>query len=165
MVWLIILIETIVFTGFFTALVMLPTIKHPEIGVHNYPKEIQEEYFKIHERVDTKPLSLRTIIFKVFGIILFTAMLIGGAILAGAKTFWDGALFATILFGVVGAWDTFFIGWVLFANLRCFRLPGTEHMDKEYHQKWFHVKGMLFPGLLFLVIIAGLTGLGVFIIL
>lgn len=153
------------FTGFFTALVMLPTIKHPEIGVHNYPKEIQEEYLKTHERVDTKPLSLRTIIFKFFGIILFTAMLIGGAILAGAKTFWDGALFATILFGVVGAWDTFFIDWVLFANLRCFRLPGTEHMDKEYHQKWFHVKGMLFPGLLFLVIIARLTGLGVFIIL
>lgn len=165
MVWWIILIEAIVFTAFFTALVILPTIKHPEIGVHNYPKEIQEEYFKTHERVDTKPLSLRTIVFKAFGIILFTAVLIGGAILAGAKTFWDGALFATILFGVVGAWDTFFIDWVLFANLRCFRLPGTEHMDKEYHQKWFHVKGMLFPGMLFLVIIAALTGLGVYLIL
>ncbi len=92
-------------------------------------------------------------------------MLVAGAILAGAKTFWAGALFATILFGVVGAWDTFFIDWVLFANLRCFRLPGTEHMDKAYHQKWFHVKGMLFPGLLFLVIIAGLTGLGVYLII
>ena len=159
MVWWIILIETIVFTGFFTALVLLPTIKHPEIGVHNYPKEIQEEYFKTHEMVDTKHLSLRTIIFKVFGIILFTAILIAGAILAGAKTFWDGVIFATILVGVVGAWDTFFIDWVLFANLRCFRLSGTEHIDKEYHQKWFHVKGMLFPGLLFLVIIASLTGL------
>lgn len=165
MVWWIILIETIVFIGLFTALVMLPTIKHPEIGVHNYPKEIQEEYFKTHEKIDTKPLSLRTILFKVFGIILFTAMLICGAILAGAKTFWDGALFATILFCVVGAWDTFFIDWVLFANLHCFRLPGTEFMDKEYHQKWFHVKGMLFPGLLFLVIIAAFTGLGVFLIM
>lgn len=40
MVWWIILIETIVFVGFFTALVLLPAIKHPEIGVHNYPKEI-----------------------------------------------------------------------------------------------------------------------------
>ena len=115
--------------------------------------------------MDTKPFSLRTVTFKVFGIVLFTVMLIVGAILAGAKTFFDGALFATILFGFVGAWDTFFIDWVLFANLRCFRLPGTAHMDKEYHQKWFHVKGMLFPGLLFLVIIATFTGLGVFLIL
>lgn len=45
----------------------------------------------------------------------------------------------------------------LFAHWKIFRLPGTEH--KEYAQKWFHVKGMLFPGSLFLVIISALTGL------
>ena len=28
----------------------------------------------------------------------------------------------------------------LFARIKRWRLPGTEHMDKEYHQKWFHVK-------------------------
>ena len=39
------------------------------------------------------------------------------------------------------------------------RLPGTEHMDKAYAQKWFHVRGMLFPGSLFLVIVSALTGL------
>ena len=37
-------------------------------------------------------------------------------------------------------------------------------MDKEYSQKWFHVKGMIFPGSLFLVIISSLTGLIVTII-
>lgn len=67
------------------------------------------------------------------------------------------ALFAAILFLIVGAWDTFFIDWVLFAHWKIFHLPGTEHM--EYAQKWFHVKGMLFPGSLFLVIISALTGL------
>ena len=41
-------------------------------------------------------------------------------------------------------WDTFFIDWVLFANVKRIRLPRTENMDKEYHQKWFHVK-MCFP--------------------
>lgn len=46
---------------------------------------------------------------------------------------------------------------VLFAHWKIFRLLGTEHM--EYAQKWFHVKGMLFPGSLFLVIISALTGL------
>ena len=46
---------------------------------------------------------------------------------------------------------------VLFTHWKIFRLPGTEH--KEYAQKWFHVKGMLFPGSLFLVIISALTGL------
>jgi hypothetical protein len=29
---------------------------------------------------------------------------------------------------------------IIVPNIKRFRLPGTEHMDKEYHQKWFHVK-------------------------
>ena len=159
MIWSTVWLEAIVFTALFTALVMIPTIKHPELGVHNYPPDIQEEYFKTHKRIPTAPLSGRTIAVKSFGIVLFTAMLTGGAILAGARTFWQGAGFAALLFAIVGAWDTFFLDWVLFAHLKTFRLPGTEHLDKAYAQKWFHVKGMLFPGSLFLVIISALTGL------
>lgn len=159
MVWSIVALEAVSFTALFTALVLLPSIKHPEAGVHNYPPEIQDAYFKTHPRVPTTPLSGRTIAIKSFGILLFTALLTLGAIWAGADSFWDGALFAAILFLIVGAWDTFFIDWVLFAHWKIFRLPGTEHMDKEYAQKWFHVKGMLFPGSLFLVIISALTGL------
>ena len=59
----------------------------------------------------------------------------------------------------IGAYDTFFLDWVLFANLKRFRLEGTEHMDKAYHQKWFHLKGMLFPGIAFALIPAALVGL------
>ena len=44
---------------------------------------------------------------------------------------------------VLAAFDTCFLDWILFANIRRIRLPGTEHMEKEYHQKWFHVKVML----------------------
>ena len=45
MIWSTVWVEAVVFTALFTALVMIPTIKHPEIGVHNYPPDIQEEYF------------------------------------------------------------------------------------------------------------------------
>lgn len=47
---------------------------------------------------------------------------------------------------------------MLFANLLMFRLEGTEHMDAAYHQKWFHAKGMLFPGIIFALIPAVLVG-------
>lgn len=43
MIWSTVWIEAVVFTALFTAMVMIPTIKHPEIGVHNYPPDIQEE--------------------------------------------------------------------------------------------------------------------------
>ena len=59
----------------------------------------------------------------------------------------------------IGCYDTFFLDWVLFANLKIFRLEGTEHMDEAYHQKWLHLKGILFPGSLFGLIVGVVTGL------
>lgn len=164
MIWNIVIIEAIVFIALFTAMVILPALKHPEALIHDYPPEIQEEYFKTHQRIETAPLSKRTIALKSIGIIIFSAILTAGAVFAGAKTFWDGVVFGLILFVSVGAWDTFFLDWVLSAHLKMFRLPGTEHMDKEYTQKWFHVKGMLFPGTLFAAIIGVITGIGVMIV-
>lgn len=164
MSWLMILIEAVVFLGLFTAMVMIPAIKNPALGVHNYPPEIQEAYFKTHPRIETAPLSKRTILLKLVGIVMFSAVLTAGALLAGADSFWDGFGFAVLLFAAVGAYDTFFLDWVLFAKLKMFRLPGTEHMDKEYAQKWFHVKGMLFPGSLFALIIGLLVGAAVAVI-
>ena len=105
--WFIILIEAIIFIGFFTALVIIPAIKNPALGIHNYPPEIQEEYFKTHKKIETSNLSARTIIIKSFGIIIFTVILSAGAIFAGADSFWDGFVFAGVLFLIVGAWDTF----------------------------------------------------------
>ena len=66
----------------------------------------------------------------------------------------------TLAFGLmvwIGLYDTCFLDWVLFANLPRFRLEGTEHMDRAYHQKWFHLKGVLFPGLFFTLIPAALV--------
>ena len=68
MVWSIVALEAASFTALFTALVLLPSIKHPEAGVHNYPPEIQDAYFKTHPRVPTAPLSGRTIAIQQLNI-------------------------------------------------------------------------------------------------
>lgn len=62
---------------------------------------------------------------------------------AGAETFVQGLLAAYGYMVVLAVFDTCFLDWILFANIKRIRLPGTEHMEKEYHQKWFHVKVML----------------------
>ena len=36
-------------------------------------------------------------------------------------------------------YDCCFLDWVLFANVKRIRLPGTEQMDRAYHQKKYHV--------------------------
>lgn len=59
----------------------------------------------------------------------------------------------------IGMYDTLFLDWVIFANVKVFRLEGTEHMDKAYHQKWFHLKGAIFPGLVFAIIPETIVGI------
>ena len=158
----VILIEAAVFAVLFTVLVFTSyggNGKYSASAIHDYPPDIQEEYFKTHERLDTAYNSKGVIIRKSIGILMFIAILLGCCLIAGADTFLKGFLLSFGLMAWIGAYDTFFLDWVLFANMKMFRLEGTEHMDKEYHQKWFHLKGMLFPGLIFALIPASVVGL------
>ena len=163
----VILIEMAVFAALFTALVFAAyrgDKKYSPASIHNYPPDIQAEYFKTHARVEVSYRSKKVLLTKGLGVLLFTAILLVCALIAGAKTFWQGFLLAFGLMVWIGAYDTFFLDWVLFANLPMFRLEGTEHMDKAYHQKWFHLKGMLFPGIVFALIPAVAVGLLVMLI-
>lgn len=164
MAWSVVIIEAIIFIALFSAMVIFSTIKNPEAGAHNYPLEIQEEYFKNHKREEAVPSAKKAAAQKLVTIIFFAAVLTLGAVIAGAESFWDGFVFGFLLLAAEGVWDTFFIDWVLFAKWKIFRLPGTEHMDKEYAQKWFHVKGMIFPGLLYAAAVGAVTGLGTILI-
>ncbi|MCM1023692.1 MAG: hypothetical protein NC395_06495 [Prevotella sp.] len=164
MVWNVVIIEAAVFIALFSAAVIFSAMKNPGAGVHNYPPEIREEYFKNHRRTETAPLGKKAIVQKLATVIIFAAVLTAGAVIAGAESFWDGFVFGFLLLAAEGVWDTFFIDWVLFAKWKIFRLPGTEHMDKEYGQKRFHVKGMIFPGLLYAIAVGALTGLGTILI-
>ena len=159
-IW-VILIEMIVFAAIFTAIIFIyyrGDRKYSAASIHNYPPDIQEEYFKTHKRVDVSYRSKKVVLTKGFGVLLFTGILLVCALAAGAKTFRQGFLLAFGLMVWIGIYDTCFLDWVLFANLPMFRLEGTEHMDKAYHQKWFHAKGMLFPGIIFALIPAILVG-------
>ena len=160
----VILIDMLIFSVLFTVMCFKTSGKKNTVQIHNYPPEIQEEYFKTHERVPTEPLSKRVVLTKGIAILVFAAVLLVLALLAGAETFMQGFLFAFEMMAWIGAYDTFFIDWVLFANMKRFRLEGTEHMDKAYHQKWFHLKGMLFPGIIFALLPAALVGMLVAII-
>ncbi len=151
----ILLIETVIITMIFNLVIFIPLCKNPVWWIHDYPKDIQEEYFKTHERIPAEPLSKTAIIKKgIFlfliiakkGIFLFFGIivLVGLMSLAQAKTFLEGFLGSFFIWFIINVWDCFFMDWILFANIKVIRLPGTEHMDKEYHQKKYHfVHGLI----------------------
>ena len=156
----VIFIEAIILAMYFTITIFDLTRKHkysPSM-IANYPKEIQEEYFKTHERVDVSHKSPLVFFITFWALLVLTALLFACAYIAGAKTFYDGFVVSFGLMLWIGVFDTVFINFILFAKIDFFRLEGTKHMDKEYHQKWFYIKRMLFPGILYALISSSAVG-------
>ena len=122
----------------FTLLIMIPLCKNPIWWIHDYPKDIQEEYFKTHERIPAAPLSKTALVKKFFAVIIAIVMLTTFVWICGARTFLEGFIASYALWQIINWYDCFFLDWVLFANVKKIRLPGTEHINKEYHQKKYH---------------------------
>lgn len=137
----IIFIEIAIMLLGFTVLIFGMLLINPLTFISDYPPEIQAEYYRSQKKQATKSkLTKFMIIKKIVAVIAFLFLFAWLLHLAGATTFWQGVLLTAVYILCVFAFDTFFLDWVLFANIKRIRLPGTEHMEKAYHQKWFHVK-------------------------
>ncbi|MGO5064591.1 hypothetical protein FDF31_07815 [Clostridium sporogenes] len=88
----ILLIETAIIIMIFNLVIFIPLCKNPVWWIHDYPKDIQEEYFKTHERIPAEPLSKTAIIKKGLFLFFSIIVLVGLISLAQAKTFLEGFL-------------------------------------------------------------------------
>ena len=89
-----IIIEALVFAGIFTAILFAyfrGDRKYSPASIHNYPPDIQEEYFKTHERVDVSYRSGNVLLTKSAGVLIFNGILLVCALIAGESTFICGA--------------------------------------------------------------------------
>ena len=136
--WTIIIIETIILTAAFTAMILIPLMKNPVWWIADYPEDIQEEYFKTHERIPSKFFTPTVLLKKGMALIITLVLLLVVVRLAGAYDFWSALWIGYGMWLFIDWYDCFFLDWVLFANIKKVRLPGTEHMDEAYHQKKYH---------------------------
>ena len=137
--WTIYCIESASSVALFTGAIMVPLCKNPVWWIHDYPADIQEKFFETHDRIPTETLSVPVLLKKGFALLLCVTVFVGLALLAGAKDFQTAFLASYGLWLMVDWYDCFFLDWVLFANVKRIRLPGTEQMDRAYHQKKYHV--------------------------
>lgn len=141
----VIIVELLIMFFIFAFLVIGLLLINPLTFISDYPPEIQEAYYKTQNKEASKEkLNTIMLIKKGVALIIFMFLFAWMLHIAGAETFVQGLILAYLYALALFAWDTFFLDWVLFANIKKIRLPGTEHMDKEYHQKWFHIK-VCFP--------------------
>ena len=83
------IIETIVMTIAFTAMILIPLVKNPVWWIHDYPKDIQEEYFKTHERVPSEFFSKSVLLKKGCALLVALVLMLVLMKLAGAYDFWS----------------------------------------------------------------------------
>ena len=116
--WTIIIIETIILTAAFTAMILIPLVKNPVWWIADYPEDIQEEYFKTHERIPSKFFTPTVLLKKGMALIIALILLLVVVKLAGAHDFWSafGVGYGMWLF--IDWYDCFFLDWVLFANMK-----------------------------------------------
>lgn len=143
--WTVFIWENVIMLAAFFSLVFGMLLVNPVSFISDYPPEIQERYYRTqHKEASKEKLSILMVVKKVLALIAFAFVYAWMAHLAGAETFGQALAIVYAYIIILMAFDTFFIDWVVFPNIRRVRLPGTEDMDKEYHQKWFHVK-VCFP--------------------
>ena len=98
--------------------------------ISDYPPEIQEEYYRSQNREATKKtLSKIMAVKKIAALLVVLFLFAWMAHKAGAETFVQGLLAAYGYMVVLAVFDTCFLDWILFANIKRIRLPGTEHME------------------------------------
>ena len=90
-------IEAVVLVIIFTFMIIVPLCKNPVWWIHDYPKDIQEEYFKTHERIPAAPLSKPALVKKGFAVLLAIVILTLGVWLVGARTFKEGFVISYLL--------------------------------------------------------------------
>ena len=132
------ILTAILLTIVFTALILIPLIKNPVWWIHDFPQDIQDEYFKNHERIPSAFFSKTVLIKKALGLVVALTLLVGIVWWIGAQSFMEAFIIIYGLWTIINWYDCFILDWIFFANIKAVRLPGTEHMDKAYHQKKYH---------------------------
>lgn len=140
-------LENIILCLIFGFVVFGMLLINPLSFISDYPPEIQEQYYRSQNKENTKKKLTKIMLVKKAGaLIVFAFLFAWMAHFAGAVTFLQGLLAAYGYMIILAIFDTCVLDWMLFANIKKVRLPGTEQMDREYRQKWFHVK-VLFPAI------------------
>lgn len=151
-------IQCIVFCILFTLIILPAQYKNPISMIASYPPKIIQRVESLTQYKDTiKQKEKAHIIKKVFGLFFFVLLLSFIACLSGCRDFQSTFIHVFTLFFAVNIYDLIVLDWLVFCHSKKLRIPGTEDMDKEYKDYFFHVRGACI-GILLGLIIALLSG-------
>ena len=154
---MILIIESIVLCLIFTIMVYALS-REPIKTLYNYPPKIQERVKSLEEYKDKIPTEKNKIFAKLLACVLI--IIIISLILRyinGYTTFIKSFGYGFLLWTIVNLYDAIVLDIIWFCHDKHFVFKGTEDMQDEYHNYWFHIKGF-FTGEMLALLICGLAG-------
>lgn len=94
---------------------------------------------------------------KLFGCVFFVIVLAAVAYFSGCRDFVSAFIHVFVLFLTVNLYDMVVLDWGVFCHSKKLRIPGTEDMEADYKDYFFHAKGAI-KGTVLGVIVAALSG-------
>lgn len=157
------IIQCIVISILFSLGIFIPLYKNPIGQIMSYPVEIRRRVESLPQYQGTiKKQEKKHLTIKILAVFVFALILCVVAYLSHARTFLEVFKHVFTIFFVVNLYDLIVMDLIIFRNVKAFRIPGTEDMDKEYKQCFHHVRGCLY-GIGIGLVVSTLSGLYIFI--
>lgn len=155
---MILFIECAVCCLLFTLAILPAQYKDPINMIMSYPPEIIKRVEELPQYKETiKRREKSHIGKKIFGLIFFVIVLSVVAYFSGCRSFGTTFFHVFTLFFAVNIYDLIALDWGIFCHSKKLRIPGTEDMEKEYKDYWFHVRGAS-VGIVLGLVVALLSG-------
>lgn len=152
------IIECTIICILFSLGIFIPLYKNPIGQIMSYPKKIREKVEDLPQYKDCiKHKEKKHLSIKILSIFLIPLILGIIAYLSGATTVLKVFKHVFIIFFVVNLYDLLIMDLLIFRNIKSFRIPGTEDMNKEYKDCWHHIRGF-FLGIGIGIVVAILSG-------
>lgn len=152
------LIQCVILCTLFTLVILPAQYKNPIVMIKSYPPNIIKRVEELPQYKDTITKKEQAHIRKkLFGCILFVIVLAAVAYFSGCRDFVSAFLHVFLLFLAVNLYDLIVLDWGIFCHSKKLRIPGTEDLEADYKDYFFHVKGAI-KGTVLGVVIALLSG-------
>ncbi|TYQ15221.1 UNVERIFIED_CONTAM: hypothetical protein Cloal_1641 [Acetivibrio alkalicellulosi] len=139
---MILIIQSIIACIVFTLIIIPSQYKNPVKYIRSYPPRIRKRAESLPQYKNfIHKEEKRQVIVKIVAALLIAVILSLVAYFSGAKSFFSTYFHVFMLFFAVNIYDVFILDIGLFCHSKKLRIPGTEDMDKEYKNPWFHVVG------------------------
>ena len=151
---MILFIESIILCILFTLMVYAIS-REPIKTLYNYPPKIQERVKTLEEYKDKIPTKENKVAAKIVASILFLIIIcVVLRYINGYTTFIASFGYGFLLWSIVNLYDAIVLDIIWFCHDKHFVFKGTEDMEDEYHNYWFHIKGFFIGEALALIICA-----------